>query len=126
MDLRINTANAKVQIKMASNDINPNKCSQCEYTSSHTGHLRTHLKMHSVYKLKRCNICNYASYLTGNLRAHLKIHSGEKSNKCNQCDFASSYATWVLKAPKPQQKKANKLLKGIPLDCSVNSENVGV
>ena len=23
-------------------------------------------------------------------------------------------------------KKANKLLKGIPLDCSVNSENVGV
>ena len=36
------------------------------------------------------------------------------------------YFTWVLKAPKPQQKKAKKLLKGIPLDCSLNSENVGV
>ena len=34
--------------------------------------------------------------------------------------------TCVLKAPKPQQKKAKKLLMGISLDCSLYYENVGV
>ena len=53
-----------------------------------------------------------------------------QSASITTCRFVDNYGnidlTWVLKAPKPQQKKANKLLKGIPLDCSVNSENVGV
>ena len=41
-------------------------------------------------KSKKCNQCEYASSHTGHLRAHLKTHSGEKSNECNQCYFASS------------------------------------
>ena len=40
-----------------------------------------------------CNQCEFSSSQTGDLGRHLKVHSGEKSNKCNQCDFASSYAS---------------------------------
>ena len=69
-----------------------NKCNFCDYASSHAGHLRTHLKMHSGEKTKKCSLCDYASSHAGNLRTHLKMHSGEKSNKCNLCDYASSRA----------------------------------
>ena len=44
----------------------------------------------SLKKSHKCYQCDYASSHTGHLRTHLKTHSGEKSNKCNQCDFASS------------------------------------
>ena len=44
----------------------------------------------SLKKSHECNQCDYASSHTGHLRTHLKTHNGEKSNKCNQCDFASS------------------------------------
>ena len=70
-----------------------NKCNLCDYASSHAGHLRTHMKMHSGEKLNKCNLCDFASIQAGNLRTHLKTHSGEKSNKCSQCDYASSYAS---------------------------------
>ena len=39
-------------------------------------------------KSNKCNQCNYASSHTGHLRRHLKTHSGEKPHKCNQCDYA--------------------------------------
>ena len=67
-----------------------NKCNLCDYASSHAGHLRAHLKMHSGEKSKKCTLCDYASVQAGNLRTHLKMHSGEKTNKCNLCDYASS------------------------------------
>ena len=66
-----------------------NKCNQCEYASSHTGNLRTHLKSHRGEKPNKCSQCDYASSEAGHLRTHLKTHSGEKSNKCSQCDYAS-------------------------------------
>ena len=69
-----------------------NKCNKCDYTSSQTSHLRSHLKTHSGEKSNKCNQCDYASSQAGSLRTHLKTHSGEKSNKCNQCDYASSWA----------------------------------
>ena len=64
-----------------------NKCNMCDYTSSHAGDLRTHLKMHSGEKPNKCNQCDFASSDAGSLRRHLKKHSGEKSNKCNKCDL---------------------------------------
>ena len=70
-----------------------NKCNQCEYTTSQTGNLRMHVKIHSGEKSKKCNQCDFASNHAGHLSRHLKTHSGEKSNKCNQCDFASFYAS---------------------------------
>ena len=57
-----------------------NKCNMCDYTSSHAGDLRTHLKMHSGEKSNKCNQSDYASSHAGTLKRHLKIHNGEKSN----------------------------------------------
>ena len=34
--------------KMTDNVMKSNKCNLCDFTSSHKGNLRTHLKMHSV------------------------------------------------------------------------------
>ena len=72
--------------------ISPQSCNQCEFSSSQTGDLRRHLKVHSGEKSNKCNQCEFSSSQTGDLRRHLKVHSGEKSNKCNQCDYASSRA----------------------------------
>ena len=85
-------ANVKILQQTIQNVIKSNKCNQCEYASSHTGNLRTHLKTHSREKSNKCNQCDYASSQAGDLRRHFKTHSGEKSNKCNQCDYASSQA----------------------------------
>ena len=70
-----------------------NKCNQCEYASSQVVNKKTHLKTHSVVKSRKCKQCDYASSRAGDLRTHMKMHSGEKPNKCNQCDFASSRAS---------------------------------
>ena len=60
----LKAANSKILKKTTDHAIKSHKCNQCDYASSHAGHFR----------------------------AHLKMHSGEKSNRCNQCDFASSYS----------------------------------
>ena len=39
--------NVKIMKKMTGNVIKSNKCNQCEYATSHAGHLRVHLKIHS-------------------------------------------------------------------------------
>ena len=73
------------------NVVKSNKCNQCNYASSHAGHLRTHLKTHSGEKPNKCNQCDFACSDPSSLSQHLKRHSAVKSNKCNQCDYASSY-----------------------------------
>ena len=99
-------ANAKVrgQIKETDNTEKPNKCHQCDYSSSHAGDLRKHLKTHSGEKSNKCNQCDFASSQAGHLRTHLKMHSGEKPNKCNQCDYASSQARNLGTHMKMQEK----------------------
>ena len=69
----------------------PNKCNQCDYASSHAGHLRTHLMTHSGLKPNKCNQCDYASSNAGNFRRHLKTHSEEKS---------TNSASVIMHAPK--------------------------
>ena len=84
--------NMKTLKKTTENVIKSNKCNHCEYASSNTGNLRTHLKTHSGEKSNICNQCDYSSSYAHHLRTHLKTHSGEKPNKCNQCDFTSVWA----------------------------------
>ena len=76
--------------KNTDNVIKSHKCNQCDYASSHAGHLRTHLKKHSGEKSNKCNQCDYATNYASALKIHLKAHSGEKSNECIQCDFKCS------------------------------------
>ena len=40
------------------------------------------VKIPKKTKVNQCNQCNYGSSHTGNLRTHLKTHIGGKSNKC--------------------------------------------
>ena len=68
-------ANIKLLKKMTGNVIKSNKCNQCDYASSHIGHLRTHLKTHSGEKPNKCNQCDYASSDASNLRTHMKTHT---------------------------------------------------
>ena len=89
----------------------PNKCNQCDYASSQTGHLKMHLKTHTGEKSNKCSLCKYASSRAGNLRTHLKTHSGEKWNKCN-CDYATSKAChlrdiWTHTVNKSKNKATN-------------------
>ena len=72
-------ANVRVQMKETDNTEKQNKFHQCDYSSSHAGDLRKHLKTHSGQSVHAIG-----------LRVHLKTHSGEKLNKCKQCDYASS------------------------------------
>ena len=60
------------------------KCNQCDFASSQSSSLRTHLKTHSGEKSNKCNQCDYAPIQAGDLRTHLKTHRGEKTNKCSQ------------------------------------------
>ena len=91
-DISVANANVEIHIKESNNLEKTNKCRKCDYSFSHAGDLRRHLKTHSGERLNKCNQCDYASSQAGSLRRHLKMHTGEKSNKCNQCDYASSEA----------------------------------
>ena len=71
----------------------PNKCGQCNYSSTQASHLRSHIKTHSGEKLNRCDQCELSFARTSTLQDHKRIHSGEKPNKCDQCDFSTSRAT---------------------------------
>ena len=74
-DFGLKDANVTILKKTPGNVIKSNKCNQCDYASSHSGHLRLHLKTYSGEKLNKCNQCDFASSHSGHLRLHLIIPS---------------------------------------------------
>ena len=85
-DLRRLNVNEKapiMRVTKTGKDKRSNKCNQCDYGSSHSGHFKTHLKTHSGEKSHKCNQCDFASSQASSLKVRLKTHRGEKSNKCN-------------------------------------------
>ena len=52
-DFGLKGSNVAILKKRTGNFIKSNKCNQCDYASSRSGHLRTHLKMHSGEKLNK-------------------------------------------------------------------------
>ena len=73
-DIGLKDANVKTLQKTSVNVIKSKICNQCNYASSHTGHLRQHLKTHSGEKSKKCNQCEYKSSRADTLKKHLKTH----------------------------------------------------
>ena len=51
---------------------NPNRCCQCDYSSSQASHLKRHLKTHSGAKSNKCKQCDFVFALASNLRTHLQ------------------------------------------------------
>ena len=77
-DIRLTEANVENLKKNADKSIKSHRCNQCDFTSSHTSALGTHLKTHSEEKSNICNQCDFSSSQAGNLRRHLK-YTVEKS-----------------------------------------------
>ena len=69
-DFGLKDANVKSLKKNTDNVIKPNKCNQFDSASSHAGHLRRHLIIHSGEKSNKCNQCDYAYFRASDLKKH--------------------------------------------------------
>lgn len=68
------------------------KCDTCTYSTSHSGHLRDHIRTHDGSKPYRCpHGCGYECTVLSSLKRHIRGHTGHKPFKC---DFGGcSYET---------------------------------
>ncbi|GBP71352.1 Zinc finger protein 431 [Eumeta japonica] len=84
------------------------KCEQCEYSTSHRGSLKTHVRTHTgakPYKCDQCEYsatqlgakpykcdqCEYSATQLGTLKRHMRTHSGKKLYICEQCKYSTSH-----------------------------------
>ena len=62
----------------------PHKCPEYDNASSHAGHLRYHIRTHSLQKPNQRKWCDFSSITKSDLIKHVLTHSGEKSHQCNE------------------------------------------
>ncbi|KAF5281793.1 hypothetical protein FQR65_LT14540 [Abscondita terminalis] len=62
------------------------KCTECNFATSKSIHLKTHMRKHNDPPFK-CNLCEYTTTKKGNFVVHLRNHTGEKPYRCASCSF---------------------------------------
>jgi hypothetical protein len=65
-------------------------CIVCSYSSTQTGNMKKHLRIHLGAKCYSCHFCSYSTTHGNALEIHLRNHTGEKPFKCLFCAFSSS------------------------------------
>ena len=89
----------------------PFKCDQCEYTISGADRLERHKKLHSTSFAQNlsCSDCGYIATQANQMLRHKNMHKKEKSYKCNDCDFASYDPFAVKKHSKTHYERERKI-----------------
>lgn len=61
------------------------QCQFCPYTTSLTGNLKKHIRIHTGQKPFKCDVCSYACNQRHDLKIHMWTHTGERPFSCQSC-----------------------------------------
>ncbi|XP_077496047.1 uncharacterized protein LOC144106956 [Amblyomma americanum] len=62
------------------------RCQQCGYVCHEKGRYTSHMRFHSLTKIK-CQFCNFQTCYKWNMDWHLKCHTSGGEFRCNKCGF---------------------------------------
>lgn len=81
------------------------KCTLCEYETTISGRLKTHMIVHSGVREFICEICPKSFAYKHNLLNHRKTHSNERSHKCGFCPRIFRLSVHLQRHLKRKHKK---------------------